>query len=198
MESTESLIQENVGWLRGWLEARLSGHRRQDVDDICQDIFLKAIRSLGKLRDEKKFPAWLYRIANNKLKDYLRQQKRRGGREVTMDVELADPRDMQSEVDRTEEANRLLAAVLDLPKRYREPMILRHVEDLSYDEISQILGISKSNVQVRIFRARQMLRQAASSSQSSVESKESKKSKTPRRKRGLGDLPASVEKMGIL
>ena len=39
MESTESLIQENVGWLRGWLEARLSGHRRQDVDDICQDIF---------------------------------------------------------------------------------------------------------------------------------------------------------------
>ena len=115
-----------------------------------------------------------------------------------MDVELADPRDMQSEVDRTEEANRLLAAVLDLPKRYREPMILRHVEDLSYDEISQILGISKSNVQVRIFRARQMLRQAASSSQSSVESKESKKSKTPRRKRGLGDLPASVEKMGIL
>jgi RNA polymerase sigma-70 factor (ECF subfamily) len=192
MESTESLIQENIGWLRGWLEARLSGHRRQDVDDICQDIFLKAIRGLHKLRDKEKFPAWLYRIANNKLKDYLRQQKRRMGREMSVDVDLADPRDAEAEIDRTEEAHRLLASVIDLPVRYREPMILRHVEDLSYDEISRILGISKSNVQVRIFRARQMLRQATELTQSSVETEKSPK------KHGLGDLPASAEKIGIL
>jgi RNA polymerase sigma-70 factor (ECF subfamily) len=47
-----------------------------------------------------------------------------------------------------------------LPERYREPMLLRHVRDLSYQEIASILGISENAVQVRIFRARQMLRES--------------------------------------
>lgn len=212
MESMESLISENIGWLRGWLEARLSGYRRQDVDDICQEIFLKAVRGIGRLRDQKKFPAWLYKIANNKLNDYLRQQKRRIGREVSAsDVDLADSKDVPREIDLREEARRALQAVLQLPVRYREPMVLRHLEELSYDEIGRILGISKSNVQVRIFRARQMLRQATrvdSSTESAEPSKgpvgssgefpEAEASSPARNKRGLGDFPASVEKIGIL
>ncbi len=41
------LIEKNIGWLHGWLGSRLTGHRRQDVDDLCQDILLKAIRGVG-------------------------------------------------------------------------------------------------------------------------------------------------------
>lgn len=159
-ESVDALFRANLPWLRGWLGARLHGHARQDVDDLCQDILLKAFRGLGRLRDRDRFPAWLYRIANNRLRDYLRQKSRSGrdGQEEVMEIE--DPSPPGDELEQREEIRRLLGAVLDLPARYREPMILRHVRDLSYAEIGQVLGITENNAQVRIFRARKMLRES--------------------------------------
>lgn len=155
--SVEKLLEENLGWLRGWLGARLTGQQRQEVDDLCQEVFLRALRGAGQLQRQERFAAWLYRIASNVLRDYLRQSARfRRHRKKLRDV--ADPKDPSSTVEIEDEYESVLDQVLALPRRYREPMILRHVKDLAYVEIGKILGISENSVQVRIYRARQMLR----------------------------------------
>jgi len=154
----ESLIHENLDWLRGWVGARLRGSRAHDADDLCQEILLRAVRGARKLRNPECFPAWLYRIAGNTLRDYLRRRKVRVWETVGIDVEPMAPGGFDSTVDRKEEVERTVRAVLDLPRRYREPMVLRHVKDVSYAEIGKILGITENAVQVRIFRARKMLR----------------------------------------
>jgi RNA polymerase sigma-70 factor (ECF subfamily) len=158
--SVDSLVRENLPWLRGWLGARLHGHRRQDVDDLAQDIFVKALSRLRQLRSRDRFSAWLYRIADNRLKDYIRHQAREPQEVQGVELEVEDPRRVVDEIDRGEEVRALLNAMLALPAQYREPMILRHVKDLPYERIANILGISVNNVQVRIFRGRQMLRQS--------------------------------------
>ena len=165
----ELLVQENLPWLRGWLGARLRGHRRQDIDDLCQDIMLKAIRGVRKLREIERFSAWLFRIANNCLRDYLRQQQRRTKEVMGLELDLSEAVAENLRPDQDDEIQRLLRAVLALPEKFREPLILRHVQDLSYDEISEILGITKNNVQVRIFRGRQLLKQSLGELNSSSE-----------------------------
>ena len=136
------------------------------VHDICQESFLKAFRSLGELKDASRFGSWLYRIAENTLRDHLRRKVRQGRRMTFSDdldrLEAPDePRGRVGEAERAEEAEeaeRLLGLVRGLPPRYREPLLLRHSRDLSYAEIGRILGIRENAVQVRIFRARKMLR----------------------------------------
>jgi RNA polymerase sigma-70 factor (ECF subfamily) len=157
--SPETLVKCNLGWLRGWLAARLSGRDAAEADDLCQEVLLRALRSARALRDPERFPGWLYRIAANVLHDYLRQKARRRRLVRSLEVEVEDPRDAAAAVDLGEELKEALGAVLALPATYREPMLLKHVEDLSYAEIGKILGLSQNAVQVRIFRAREMLRQ---------------------------------------
>ncbi|MGQ9590968.1 MAG: RNA polymerase sigma factor [Planctomycetota bacterium] len=152
------MIEKNVGWLRGWVRARVRDP--EAVEDVCQDAVLKALRSKGALRCAESFSSWLYRIAANTLRDHLRAAARRKRRiSFAEDLdERAAPGDGTETLARSEEAERLLAAVRALPARYREPLLLRHSHDLSYREIGKILGISENAVQVRIFRARRMLR----------------------------------------
>jgi RNA polymerase sigma-70 factor (ECF subfamily) len=153
------LIEANLGWLRGWVRGRVSDPEL--VHEICQDALLKALRARKSLKDLSKFSTWLYRIATNVLRDHLRKKRRSAAR-----VELSDELDaVPAEKGPTdplrdrEETELLLAAVRALPHRYREPLLLRHAEDLPYAEIGRILKITENAVQVRIFRARKMLRE---------------------------------------
>jgi RNA polymerase sigma-70 factor (ECF subfamily) len=159
------LVDENIGWLRGWVRGRV---RDPDlVHDICQESFLKALRSLGELKDASRFGSWLYRIAENTLRDHLRRKARQARRMTfsdDMDSLEARPEapgriGEADKAETAEEADRLLGLVRSLPPRYREPLLLRHSRDLSYAEIGRILGIRENAVQVRIFRARKMLRE---------------------------------------
>ncbi len=154
----ERLLLENVGWLRGWVRARVRDP--EAVHDICQEAILKALRSKRALRDLGRFSSWLYRIAWNTLRDHIRRTERRKRRiSLSGDLEaVASPSAGAHSVSENEEAARLLQAIEALPPRYREPLLLRHSRDLSYREIGEILGISENAVQVRIFRARRMLR----------------------------------------
>src|SRR2546426_12483431 len=70
------LVRAHLGWLRGWLGARLRGHEEQELDDLCQEILLKALRGRAMLRMPDRFPAWLYSIATNVWRDYVRKRKR--------------------------------------------------------------------------------------------------------------------------
>jgi RNA polymerase sigma factor (sigma-70 family) len=168
-EEVDQAFRENLPWLRGWLGARLRGRRRQDADDLAQEILLSAFRGLSSLRRSQSFSSWLYRIATNRLRDYLRRERRSREEAVGVEFEPVDPRRPDETLETREDAERLLGALLDLPPKYREPLILRHVEELSYDRIAGILGITKNNVQVRIFRGRQLLRNADGSAESPAE-----------------------------
>jgi len=152
----EELVQENLAWLRGWL----SGHVRNPdvVDDLCQESFLRALRRLPGLRNPDRFSAWLYRIAENALRDHIRSEARR--RKHILSTDRLDELESAGEArdpEETEEVERLLEAIRNLPPRLREPLLLRHSNDLTYREIGKILGIRENTVQVRIFRARKLL-----------------------------------------
>ena len=158
--SLERLVKENHGWLSGWLRGRVG-----DPDlahDICQDSLVKALRSISKLQDLSKFPSWLYRIAENTLRDHLRRKVSRQKKlQFTPKVEeVAVPSDHEKRVDQEDATQKLLEAVRALPAKLREPFLLRHSRELSYEEIGSILKLSKNAVQVRVFRARRLLRQS--------------------------------------
>lgn len=152
----EELVQENLAWLRGWL----SGHVRNPdvVDDLCQESFLRALRRLPGLRNPDRFSAWLYRIAENALRDHIRSEARRRKRILSTDrLDELESAGEARDPEETEEVERLLEAIRNLPPRLREPLLLRHSNDLTYREIGKILGIRENTVQVRIFRARKLL-----------------------------------------
>jgi RNA polymerase sigma-70 factor (ECF subfamily) len=151
------LVEQNLGWLRGWLGARLSGRHRQEVDDLCQEVALHALRGAERLRSPERLVPWLYRIAANVLNDYLRSRARRQPMSA-LSENVPERTDFSARIEEDEEARRLLDLVLELPPRYREPLLLRHAQDLSYAEIARILGLKENAVQVRIFRAREALR----------------------------------------
>ena len=163
-ESFEELAADNLPWLHGWLSARLRGRDGQEVDDLCQDIILRALRGYPRLKRRDRFRPWLYRIANNVLRDHIRRAARHRQLGTSADHELdsvaSKERGVSVALDTQEQLENALDAVLDLPAKYREPILLRHLDELSYLEISEMLRISENAVQVRIFRAREQLRRS--------------------------------------
>jgi len=154
----EKAVRENLGWLRGWFR----GHVRSadEADDLCQESFLKALEHLSELRDSGRFYSWLHCIAVNTLRDHFRSEVRRKAWVVKSDhLEEIQAPSLGADPDTAEEAERLLEAIRALPQKLREPLLLRHSRDLSYKEIGAILGLRENAVQVRIFRARKMLRE---------------------------------------
>ena len=141
----------------------------EDAVDLSQDVFLKAYSALGSYRPQYPFAAWLFRIARNAAIDEIR--KRRVGT-VSLDapVEFEDGAtgrevespglDPQDSYLGLEFADQVSSAIDALPQKYREPIVLRHAADLSYEEIAQALELPIGTVKTRIFRARDALRQS--------------------------------------
>jgi len=142
-----------------------------EVEDIVQDTFLKTYRRLETFQRQSSFSTWLYRIAVNTALDFL---KRTGRSPVTAveDPELtASPVRAQAGSGvtvaapdaalRREEIARITQEVLDeLPEIFRTVLVLREFEDLSYQEMAEVLGISIGTVESRLFRARARFKDA--------------------------------------
>ncbi len=79
----DGLVRGNAGWLRGWFRGRVRDPEL--VDDLCQETFLRALRGFSRLRDPSRFSSWLYRTAENLLRDHFRRKKRRGDKVVFTD-----------------------------------------------------------------------------------------------------------------
>ena len=126
------------------LAHRMVGDAMQ-AEDLMQDTFLSAWRNLPQFRAEARFSTWLYRIATNKCTDWLRSHRKRDeirdGEEGGPDLNnlVVDPTNPEQELSRKQVAQSLEQALQDLPVLYREPFVLKHVEGLSYEEISEIL-----------------------------------------------------------
>ena len=132
-----------------------------EVDDVVQDIFLAAFLGLKKFRCECSLKTWLFTITVNKCRSYRYKRMLRLRRiyQLSRQASLspaptANKAPMDSET--FESVRRAIAA---LPTKYREPVVLRYLQELSADEISRVLGISKNALQVRLNRARARLRE---------------------------------------
>jgi RNA polymerase sigma-70 factor (ECF subfamily) len=140
---------------------------RDEAEDVAQETFIKAHGALGRFDPTFPFRVWLFRIAYNAAIDHVRRRRsgsvsidtprRIGGEEV--EWELVDRRSPSPE-DRLLAGDRraiLDRAIAELPPALRAAIVLRHVEDLSYDEIATTLGVPLGTVKIRIHRGREAL-----------------------------------------
>lgn len=133
--------------------------------DITQEIFLMTMESLPSFRRESKFSTWLFSIMVNYCKNH--QKKSNRFRSVSIDktegddfeFQLTDERENTEEQVIDSDSLRIVKEELfKLSDDYREILVLRDIEGMSYNEISKVLGISLSNVKVRIHRGRELLK----------------------------------------
>ena len=130
-----------------------------DVDDLVQEVLLKLWRYLSTFRSQSSFRTWMTRVAiNEALQSYRREQRRPICQRLADFDTIASPNEsaLQSLV-RAERTRVVRTAVVDLPTKYRQVLILREFEQLSAREIAQSLHLSVPAVKTRLFRARLML-----------------------------------------
>ena len=135
---------------------------RTEAEDLAQETFVAAFKALPTFRAESKFSTWLYRIAANKCKDWLRVK--RPGQSVR-DVDVEEVLDDRVVEERTPErlmSQQQVAAQLDraiqrLPPLYREAFVLKHIEGLSYEEMQEILNVNADTLKMRVYKGRLQL-----------------------------------------
>ena len=131
-----------------------------DVDDLTQEVFLRAIRNIARFRGESQFSTWLYRIAMNTTHDFLRRQNRPQPAPGEVLVDLADLR--ASTPDRLAMAGELngaiTAAVGSLPAALRAAVVLTMLQGLGVREASKIEGCTAATMYWRIHKARKILK----------------------------------------
>ena len=134
--------------------------------DLTQEIFIKIYGSLSRYRPEFKFSTWIYKIAHNAAIDHLR---RSSGRERSLSSGTdSDQYDLpiesegltpEQQTEREERRIEIESVVRSLPTAYRELIVLRHSQDLTYEEIVEVTGLPLGTVKNRLFRARDLMRQ---------------------------------------
>jgi RNA polymerase sigma-70 factor (ECF subfamily) len=131
---------------------------REDADDALQSAFVRAFRSLSQCKDPSRFGAWLHRIVVNQCRTFGARRSRRERRVVRDEGELeklaVEPASAVS--PELEEVQR---AVDQLPLEQREAFVLKYVEELSYEEMSRLLGVGESALKMRVKRACSRLRE---------------------------------------
>ena len=137
---------------------------RAEAEDVAQETFLAAFRALPGFRAESRFATWLYRIAVNKCRDRLRARAARPEVEATPGDsapeavgETVEHRSPEEVLLQRQRASSLEQAIRRLPELYREAFVLRHVEGLSYEDMSQALGVDGSTLRMRVYKARAQL-----------------------------------------
>lgn len=141
------------------LAYRMVGNRT-DAEDLAQDAFLAAFKALPMFRADSKFSTWLYRIAANKCKDWLRAKH-------VDPVDLHEQEAVVAQVIETHTPERLLSqqqvaqhldgAIQRLPPLYREAFVLKHVEGLSYEDMQELLGVNADTLKMRVYKGRVQL-----------------------------------------
>lgn len=126
------------------------------VDDIAQEVFLTVYKNLSGFRFQSQFTTWLYRITVNKCKDQLRKIRIRS---IFLPIkeDENEPGYLPS-TDSSDIAEIVQKAIKELPEKLRTPLLLKDIEGLSYQEISEAVGCEIGTVKSRIFRAREGLR----------------------------------------
>ncbi len=170
-ESLRVLWQEH----RRWVAAILLAHKPKwaDVDDLLQEVAVAVVRKVGDLRDADALKPWLRTVAINAANAAARNGKRRSTTKSLEDA--ADertpviarigveehPTGATARTRVQEEARRILELAQKLPDGYREPLLMKAVQGMSYRQIGEVMGLPETTVETRIARGRKMLRELA-------------------------------------
>ncbi len=128
---------------------------REDVEDIAQDVFIKLLTRFDQVRPDDNFPGWLARITINTCYDELRRMQRRRTAMEIFGPELGKERSVAP--PEADSFDRLREGLQALDPKLRIPLVLKEVEEMSIEEISRNMGLTQTNVKVRLFRARNKL-----------------------------------------
>jgi RNA polymerase sigma factor (sigma-70 family) len=140
----------------------------EDARDLAQEVFIKVFSLLDRFDEEYAFSSWLFRIATNHCIDHLRRNRlkfmsldgglNKDGEEFELQLPETGPEPDQV-LQRKEAMDRLEEVIGELPPHYKTITLLRHDQQLSYEEISEILQLPLGTVKARIHRARNMIQQ---------------------------------------
>jgi len=142
---------------------------REQVEDLVQEAFVKAFDNLNTYSTNYAFSTWLYRIATNNTIDYLRKKKLKTlsidkpmkTKDGEMEMQLPDESaSTDRDIIKKQRKKIVQNAIEDLPEKYRKVIELRHMEEKTYKEISDILDKPLGTVKAHIFRARELLYKA--------------------------------------
>jgi RNA polymerase sigma-70 factor (ECF subfamily) len=132
---------------------------KQTAEDITQETFFKAMRSMSSVDSSKKFSSWLYKIAYNTVIDFYRAKK------VTVDInelsDLADDTDLARDIDRREAFKKVMQALEKLSDSQRDIVMMRIWDEMPYREIAEVVGKDEGNCKVIFSRALARLREVA-------------------------------------
>ena len=176
-EALRSLWQEH----RRWVAAVLLAHKPREVelDDLLQEVAMTFVRTISSLRDAAVLRPWLRTVAVNAARASGRdRRRRRQGMRWDRGAEIADVGCGMSDVKREpvdrgtsdilhptsdlrEQSTRLIELARTLPDGYREPLILKAIQGMSYREIGRVLNLPETTIETRIARGRKMLRELA-------------------------------------
>lgn len=157
---------------RRWVAAIILAHRPQsvEVDDLMQEVAVKLLSKIHTLRDPSAFRPWLRQIVINVCRGTARSMRpmlhlaqgeapEDGPVDVTRVPMPASSEETSNQiVDRHDAAGRLMQQALSLPPEYREPLLLRCIRAMTYQQISDVLGLPVTTIETRLARARRMLR----------------------------------------
>lgn len=139
--------------------------REDDARDVCQETFLRAYRALPGFKGEAKFSSWIYRIALNLCRDWIRKQRRAPVMQAPEGVELADlaaergpVESIETLVARKQLSDRVAAAMRMLPDEQRTAIVLKEYHGLTFREIAEMQGCPLSTVKTRLYQGLTVLR----------------------------------------
>lgn len=131
-----------------------------ELEDVLQDVFIKAYRNLNSFNTNQKFSSWIFRVTHNEA---INNIKKRKNEKLILDEhewEVADEKiNLSREVDRVISKEQIISALGKIKEKYREPIILFFFEEKSYEEISDILKIPTSTVGTLISRGKNSLKE---------------------------------------
>ncbi|TKJ39836.1 RNA polymerase subunit sigma-24 [candidate division LCP-89 bacterium B3_LCP] len=159
LSAFEEIVYRYQGQLINFVGRLLND--RIAAEDIVQETFLRVYRNKHRYREIARFSTWIYTIAGNLARTELRRRKIRNFFSISQrgdtekDYEIPDTSiDVEKQVERKINKEQVMKAITTLPVYFREVIILRDVQDLSYEEISNILKVPLGTVKSRVNRGR--------------------------------------------
>jgi len=157
---SDALSQVWVG-VRRWVAVILIAHkpREADLEDLLQLVALQFCRKVHEVRDPSLFKPWLRTVTVNIAREQGRKASRRRVGMLRLVGRTRNEADQMGNMLLSEDAKRVLDAALSLPEKYREPVLMRCQQSMSYKQIAEVLSLPETTIETRIARGRRMLRE---------------------------------------
>ncbi len=158
LDAFDALVRLHFARVHALLFRMIGNH--EDAEDLAQECFVKAQRSLAWYRGDAAFSTWLYRIALSLSRDHFRSKGRGAASQPLEDENVAAPergRTPEDEAAQRELLGGLRRGLARLPHRLRAALVMRTQEGMEYQEIAQILGITQGTARVHVMKARRLL-----------------------------------------